>query len=279
MKLIFADDSKNRSACIPDMGPLVSIGGFIIDSDSSGPLIREIDDICARYDFPPHDEFKWSPGRELWMRENLIDAQRESFYLEILEKLTAHEVKAIICINDTNYNTATGGDDHEFDVTKLFVERIEKYLIKNNSHGLIIVDRPGGNRHDEDNFLLECLNTLEQGTDYVKPEKFAHNVVSTPSKFSRLLQCADVITGCVTAHVGGEATFSTPIFNKVKEILLRGYSRTSGYGLKIHPEHIYENLYHWLLGEDLRFYGMNIIGEYPVETKKYCRNPYVQDDQ
>ncbi len=274
MFLIFADDSRNNSPNIPNMGKLVSIGGIIINAEKSNSILKQINQLCADYNFPPHDEFKWSPGRELWMNNNLVNDKREKFIIDILSILKTNDAISIICVNDTKYKTASGIDSHEKDVTYLFIERISQYLNKHNSKGLLIVDRPSGGRSDEDKFLYDCLVRIENSEGYIIPNHFAHNVISTPSKYSRLLQCADIITGCTTAKVGGENKYSKIIFKHIKQLLHRRTSKIAGYGLKIHPEYIYDNLYHWLIDEEFKYAGFQVCEEYPIYGKPFRNNPY-----
>ena len=119
------------------------------------------------------------------------------------------------------------------------------------SDGIIITDRPGGDRASEDEFLLECLDTLQQGTDYVRPDRVALSVLATSSKLVRLLQVADVVTSCTLAMVSGEDTYAPPIFNNaIRPMLLSDPDRIGGIGLKIHPDYRYVNLYHWVLGDE-----------------------------
>lgn len=276
MNLIFADDSRVNRPSLNKMGPLISIGGLAVKFKEAGIITHEIDKLCRDAGFPKNDEFKWSPGQELWMRRNLIEENRKVFYLSVLEILSKHEVKVFVCINDKKYKTATGVDNHEMDVAKLFLERIGSFLKRKNTFGLVIIDRPSGDRSSGDNFLFECLKTIEEGTDYVKPENFAHNVVSTPSKFSRLIQCADLITGCTTAKVGGESNHSPPIYNSIKKLFHRGRNETGGYGLKIHPDYRYDNLYHWLLDDTDKYYGNSCWTQYPLNGKPFSENPYIE---
>ena len=67
----------------------------------------------------------------------------------------------------------------------------------------------------------------------------------------RLLQVADLVTSCTTAHVAGRDRYSEPLFDQwVFPLLHRGHAgRVGGYGLKLHPDFRYANLYHWLLGD------------------------------
>ena len=186
----FADDSRQRTPSRPGMGPLVAIGGVNVPAEEVGNIGRCLDDVCARFGFPPNEEFKWSPGRELWMRTNLTGDSRGEFFLAVLECLTNKDVVALVVIEDTSYNTATGAPTAEADVTTMFLERVDQQCARGGSHGFVVVDRPGGGRGDENAFLADCLETLQSGTTYIKPSHIAHNVVSTPSKLSRLVQVA-----------------------------------------------------------------------------------------
>ena len=89
-----------------------------------------------------------------------------------------------VIIEDISYRKATTAATNEMDVTALLIERIESQCIRRGVDGLIIADRPSGSRGHEDKFLSSCLETLQSGTDYVKPRHIIHNVVSTPSKLS-----------------------------------------------------------------------------------------------
>jgi hypothetical protein len=152
------------------------------------------------------------------------------------------------------------------------LERVHRLFGKIQSEGIVIVDRPGGGRADEDRFLGSCLETLLSGTDYVKPDRIALNVLSTPSRLIRLLQVADVITSCTVAMVGGEDNFSPPIFNEIRSLLDRDMGRIGGVGLKIHPDYKYANLYHWLLG-DSDFFKALTGSPLPILTRPYSTGP------
>ncbi len=267
MDFIFADDSRQKNPSRPGMGPLVAIGGIYVPGDAVKNLEREIDNLCSKYKFPPRDEFKWSPGRELWMRSNLIGEDRQNFFLELLSLYEGKGIKAIIIIEDTNYNPAITGRSAEEDVSILFLERAHKLLAQLGNYGVIIVDRPSGDRGEEDKFLSKCLETIQAGTSYVKPERIAINVLSTPSKLIRILQLADVIASSTMACVSGESNYSLPIFKEVKKLLWRVSDRIGGVGLKIHPDYIYVNLYHWLLGDEHYWKGNMGI---PLPIKSRC---------
>lgn len=272
MDLFFADDARQRNPSRPGMGPLVSIGGIYVPSQAVGNLERAIDTLCTDCGFPPGEEFKWSPGRELWMRDNLIREDRQEFFIRVLALAQDSEVKAIVVIEDTDYRTATGAPSPEEDVTCLFLERVHKQFATAGAEGIVIVDRPSGGRADEDRFLANCLETLQSGTDYVKPDRIALNVLSTPSKLIRLLQVADVVTSCTVATVGGEDCFSPPVFDVIRPLLHSDMGRIGGVGLKIHPDIRYANLYHWLLGE-AHFFKRAIGHPLPLRDFPYSSDP------
>jgi hypothetical protein len=97
--------------------------------------------------------------------------------------------------------------------------------------------------------MASCFQTLRDGTDYVVPNRIGL-VLTGDSTSVRLLQLADVIVGSTLSYVGGESEYSAPIFRThVKPMLRKELGRIGGVGLKIHPDYLYANLYHWLLGD------------------------------
>lgn len=270
----FADDARQRKPSRPGLGQLVAIGGINVPAESVREIDEQLNVLCAEYSFPPGQEFKWSPGRELWMHKNLTDSRRLNFIKRVMEALTQHEAMALIVIEDTNYATATGAKTPELDVTKLFLERVNHQCTSGDSHGFVIVDRPSGDRRDEDGFLADCLETLHTGTRYVKPTRIAHNVLSAPSHMSRLLQAADVVTSCTLAVVAGETQYAPPVFEMIKPLLDQGIGHIGGYGLKLHPDYRLANLYHWLVG-DTHYWRGGAGAPLPLRTRPYFTDPFV----
>lgn len=273
LDIVCADDSRQRKPSRSGMGPLVAIGGIHVPGGQVRGLERGIDGLCAEYGFPPGEEFKWSPGRELWMRENLVGERRWGFFVVVLALAHSKDVKALVVIEDAATATATGASTAEEDVTRLFIERAHNQLAPTSCDCIVLVDRPGGDRPAEDKFLAGCLDTLQSGTDYVKPERIAF-LVSTPSKFVRLLQVADVITGSTLAFVSGEERFAPPVFQVVKALLRSDSGRIGGVGLKIHPDYKYANLYHWLL-DDTWFVKAGVGVPLPLPDRPYAKSSTV----
>jgi hypothetical protein len=55
------------------MGRLVGVGGLLVRGEVVRDLERDLSSLCEKTGFPegPAGEFKWSPGKDLWMRDNL----------------------------------------------------------------------------------------------------------------------------------------------------------------------------------------------------------------
>lgn len=248
MDFFFADDSLETKPSRQRMGKLVAIGGIHVPDQTVGPLGKQIGDLCDNCGLPPGEPFKWSPGRELWMRDHLKDSKRQSFFIDILTLLKKADVTALVVIEDASYKPATSGLSAEMDVTRMFLERADTHLRTVKCQGIVIADRPGGDGKAHYRFLADCAETLQTGTEYVNLRRVVF-VLSTPSRLVRLLQAADVVTSCTRAVVAGEKKFSPPVFNAVKPILRSDLGRVGGVGLKIHPDVVYANLYHWLVGD------------------------------
>jgi hypothetical protein len=157
-------------------------------------------------------------------------------------------------------------------VIQLLIERIEGLAVRAGRDVIVVFDRPGGAHADEESFLAGCLETIQVGTRFVRPARIALNALSTSSHFMRLLQAADLVTGCVTSYVAGEAKFSPRLMPTVRPMLATDGQRIGGYGIKIHPDFWYANLYHWLFGDDL-FWQEGCWGSpFPLPSRPYRRS-------
>jgi hypothetical protein len=205
--LVFVDDAQQDHPSRAGMGPLVAAGAIYVPSSGVNFLERGLDALCAETGFPPGERFKWSPNRGMWMWGNLVEDAREQFFLRALGLAAQAGAVAIVVIEDRERRTATNAATHEEDVVTLLIERINGVLQTHNSEGVVICDRPGGDRPEENAFLASCLETLQLGTTYVRPDRIPINVVSTDSRLIRLLQLADVVTSCTLALVCGESVY------------------------------------------------------------------------
>lgn len=226
IRFFFGDDSRQLNPTRPNMGPLVAAGGILVTGGSIRELVSDLHTLCQETGFPANSEFKWSPGRELWMRNNLVDEDRRQFFRKALWLAANHKVVAIVVIEDTLCRTSTSAKTHEDDVSQLLLERIHSEIPQSSLGCVVIVNRPGGDRADEDHFLSRCLGNLQAGTDYLKHDRIVLNALSTPSKLARLLQLADLVTSCTTAVVSGEKQYAPAVFEHIKPLLAT--SSTSG---------------------------------------------------
>ena len=283
MDIFFADDARQRTPTRPGMGPLVAAGGIYVPGDAVRSLERDLTDLCTAFGFPLGEEFKWSPRPGSWMHGELITERRQEFLIDAVRLAAARNVSAVVIIEDTNCDTATPAcARHEDDATALMLERVNWCLrrketdgiIAGGTDGIIIADRPGGARRDEDKFLANCLESIQSTTLYLRPTRIALNVLSTSSHLIRLLQLADVVCSCTTAVVAGEASFSPPIFEHIRPLLHSDSGRIGGVGLKLHPDFRYANLYHWLLGDAYLTRG-NTGRPLPDQRYPYSTSPVV----
>ena len=266
--LFALDDSKQKKPSRPGMNPLVAVGGIHVPSDQVRTLERGIDDLCDAAGFPDGEEFKWSPEPKSWMHKQLVHGARESFFLGVLDTARACGVTSLVVARDTKSSSAVkGAETSEVDALKMCLERANNHLDDTETHALVLVDRPSGNRKSEDLFLARCLETLRKGTGFVVPERLTL-VVTTESKHVRLLQLADLVVGSTLARVAGEAQYSPRIFEAIKPMLRRDGARVGGVGLKLHPDFRYGNLYHWLLDDEWITRGWHRV-ELPEPGRPY----------
>lgn len=275
MDICFVDDSRQATPWRPGMGPLVAAGGIIVPGDQTKSLEASLSAACKAAGFPAGDEFKWHPRKDSWMAKGLVEQARQDFFLEVVDLLGHAKVKAIVIIEDESRNPAISDSETAAeDVTALLLERINGELGRRGVDGVIVVDRPGGHRPQEDEFLAASLDLLAKGTDFVDFDRIALNVLSTDSKMVRCLQAADLVTSAVTAYVAGEGKHSPPIFAAIKDLFPVDYGRIGGLGPKIHPDFRYGNLYHWLLG-DSHFVRYQSGYPLPFKSRPYATSPLI----
>lgn len=271
MDFFFVDDAGQSKPSRKGIGSLLAVGGIHIPEEVLKILESEIEYICVEAGFPLGEVFKWSPGRELWMHDNLKFDDRERFFLSVLAKLEEFKITAWVIIEDIKYKTATGTDRHDIDLTQMFLERIHFTLCAKNCNAVVIISQPSGDITAQNGFLTECTNVLKTGSTYTNFERIAQ-IFSLNHRFSRLLQAADLITSCSTSFVSGENTYSPPVFEGIKPLLGKERDRIGGVGLKLHPDNVYVNLYHWLLGDKMLYrkdYGLGL----PLGNFQYSESP------
>lgn len=251
MRLLFLDDSRQKNCTRDKIDALVAIGGIIVDVQVAKDLEQAVDQICKNFGFPDGEPFKWSPKRDYWMWDKLVGDRREAFFSAVLSEVDNTGGIGLVAICDPTKATATkNAQTHEMDALVLVLERFDWVLQEENELGMVIVSRPSGGRGDEDSFLLECDGILTAGTDYRKFNRIVTNVLTMPFRDSRFLQVADLVVSITNAAVAG-SPHAEAVFPSVRMLLRSSDGRIGGVGVKIHPDSIYVNLYHWVLRDDI----------------------------
>jgi hypothetical protein len=271
MDIFFADDSIQGAPTRQGMTKLVGVGGVYVPAANVNTLERTLNQLCANAGFPPGEEFKWSPGREDWMWGGLVRAGRADFFQAVIQSCIQNNAKTVVVASDTRSRFPMSCDTHETFVVQMLIERIESLAVAAGHDTLVVFDRPGGAAAQEDAFLARCLETIQDGTKFVRPTRIALNALSTSSHFIRLLQVADMFTGCVMAYLSGESRYAPPIMDAIRPTLATSTDRVGGVGIKIHPDFWYVNLYHWLFGDAYLVRG-NIGHPLPLPNFPYARN-------
>jgi hypothetical protein len=273
MQIFFADDSSQASTR-RTLERIISFGGVFVDSEALKSLTKEIDEVARRFELPFWTELKWSPRRADWIHSNLHGAARRDCYCEVLKLARDHGVRALVaswCKGRSSLSAAESFDrilDYTF-------ERIGLHLMQLGTDGLIVSDRPGGGRKDEDDFLKRFFLRTKFGTGFVPPEPVLLNILTTDSKLVRLLQLADIVVGAVTAIIGGQDRYAIEPFEYIRPMLVTNAAgQIGGCGLKIAPDRL-ENLYYWLLGESEYSYagGKKKIA-LPHRSRLFARDAY-----
>ena len=250
MLFCFADDTRQRRPSRQGLRPLVGAGAVLLPSDSVAAANRRIEELCGDVGFGHGDEFKWSPGPELWMRDNLVGHERTAFFTGVLDILADCGAQCLVVAVEEESNSATGADTPEQDVTVLLLERVSnRFYYEGDQPGVVIVDRPPGDRARENEFLAGCVDAINDDANFSAANRFALPVISGQSRFVRLLQAADVVTSSSVAFIAGEDKHSPPVFERILPTLARHRGRVGGVGVKLHPDFRLANLYHWLLGD------------------------------
>jgi hypothetical protein len=272
MEIFFADDSTQKSAR-EGMGTVVAIGGIFVEDSVLRPLNTRIDEISAEFGIPKGDEIKWSPRKGSWIYSNLHAEIRTACYKKVLQAAVEHNVRGIVICWDTGQTTLKGERAFNKCVDFLF-ERIAVHLEKRDTTAILVADRPGGGKDQEEQFLSEFVTRVQNGTEHVVPDRILLNVLTTPSNLVRHLQLADLVTGIATAMVCGQYKHASPLFDSVKSILIQNHFGTiGGTGLKLFPDQLL-NIYHHVPKEDTLWRvgaGMGVSLPYP----KY---PYENDE-
>lgn len=269
MYLIFVDDAKQRPTREGFKGNLVAVGGLVLAADKAGAIEQKLEQLCDRTGFTRDEEFKWSPNRGHWMTKNLVGDERQAFHREVVGILAS--AGATICVvmeDDGRGQAIADAPSPQHDVLQMLFERASSDLRRMGQTGILISDTPPGNRSEENRFVADCLESIADGTQYVKPHEIVL-VLTANSKHVRLLQAADLVVSCLTAYVAGEGTYSPVIAREILDLCSGAQGARGGTSIKIHPDFSFANLYHWLLG-DSTFWKSGVGTPLPISSRQYA---------
>lgn len=166
-----------------------------------------------------------------------------------MEAAVEHEARAIVVCWDTGRTTLKGTRAFDKCIDYLF-ERMAVHLEKRDANAILVADRPGRGKNQEEQFLSDFVQRIQSGTVHVSPDRILLNVLTTPSNLVRQLQLADLVTGITTAMVCGLDKYAGPLFPTVQQLLIENHlGGIAGTGLKLFPDELL-NLYYHVLGED-----------------------------
>jgi hypothetical protein len=203
------------------------------------------------------------------MYRGLLDVDRQSFFVDALGEAAAIGTTVIVILSDTKASPfISGALTPAFDTLAGLLERVHNHMSDLGSYSLVVADRPGGGWKQDKELLTNCQTLLNSGTTYVDLSRIPINVLTTDSRMVRGLQLADLVTGCTTSFIAGEASYSPIVFAAVRPLLRRAGNTVGGRGIKIHPDYRYGNLYHWLL-EDSYLAGVQM----PRADRPYSTGP------
>ncbi len=272
MQFWFVDDARQRSPTRERMGSLCVVGAICISDENLRSFENALDELCLNTGFPDRQEFKWSPGRDLWMRDNLRGDARREFFLKAVNCARDHDICGVLTAIDTNHKVITGADSYEAAVVRLLLERIHNST-PCGERALIIADTPsGGSKQTSDTFISSCLDTLRAGTNALASLDRIAMVLTCSSHLNRCLQFADLFTSCLTAFVSGENRWSLPVANELRGLLRSELGSVGGCGVKIHPDFVYANLYYWLFA-DKTFLRSGCRTPFPLQGRPYAGSP------
>jgi hypothetical protein len=275
MNLWFVDDSRHAKPSRPGMGALVSAGGLCIPEGQVRNVETELEALCGQTGFGRQEEFKWSPGRELWMHKQLVGDARMGFFREAMQIANASGAVGIWVGADSSKGRATNdAPDSETDVVRMLLERIHN-VTPAGELALVIADRPGGaGVPASDQFVATCLKTIREGTNVLSTLDRIALVLTCGSNLVRCMQLADVFTSCIAALVSGETNYAPLVAPSILPVLRTQMGRVGGYGVKLHPDFSYVNLYHWLFSDE-DFWRGSIGWALPMKSRPYANDPFI----
>jgi hypothetical protein len=279
MRLIFIDDSEQTDPPRKWLGPLVAIGGVIVEESQLAPLSAELHAIRARLGIPDDEELKWKPPRGSFLSiaggEVVTDLRKR-----MLDAALKCGVRTAVVVVDHGavYKSQTVAEVGKTILAWLY-ERIEMCLNDHGDVGVVIADQPGGGARAERKWLADTLELTSNGTQHVKAEHVVLPIMTAPSDHVPHLQLADLVTAATTAAIAGRKS-GLDLAPRLKAMAhTRVTGETAGAGIVLWPDKLYD-LHWWVFGEEYYRRGNTGIPLGPHDPTPFALpgRPFRKDD-
>jgi len=232
VNILFIDDTEQLKK------QYVGVGGVILRDDSINTLCALFRRKKELHGIPTEVEIKWSPPKSSWLRQNLIDENRISVYLDILDLLRSFDGKIIVAVIKRD-ELKQSVIEAKWKCIEFVTERFQFFLQEHEDrNGIIIADFPGSGREEKE-LLQNFYQLLEKGTYYVRPKNIVMNLLTTESHLNPALQLADLVVGITTGMCTPQRDYALPYWDTIKGNLHCSQNgEVMGCGLKVFPKEI-----------------------------------------
>lgn len=274
MNILFIDDTEQLNK------QYVGVGGVILHDDSLNNLYALFQHKKELHGIPAEVEIKWSPPKNSWLGQNLIEEARISAYSDIINLVRSFNGKAIVAVVKRD-EQGQNAIEAKWKCIEFVTERFQFFLQEHEDrNGIIIADFPGSGKEEKE-LLQKYYQLLEKGTHYVKPKNIIMNLLTTESHLNPALQLADLVVGITTGMCTPYKEYALPYWDIVKRNLHCNQSgEVMGCGLKIFPREIVNELITTLFPETIKEReddGMS-YAEY-IENQRYIYSVIMSEEE
>lgn len=243
----FVDDSKmdTREGTEPQRA-WFGYGALLVEDQHLPTLDAEFDALKTRHGFPrrrplssrvsldQYREAKYSPGRSLWMRNNLIEEARTNFFRGAAELIESLGGRILLSFYDEKCD-----DCGEHEAKKRALENLyERFpaIVEDLETGVVIVvcDFEGSNTQTRS--LVEQATGIARFGTWYRSEIREHLypvLLLGESHLHAGLQIADIAASALGSMLVGEEVYAPPVWDAVRPLLYRRSGTAGGWGVKV----------------------------------------------
>jgi len=273
---LFADDSEYPSQLNDETDKVIGFGGLHVPGDLLPSFSRDIEDLFRKWDIPTEPtretEVKWSTAPGDYIREAIGD-ERQEFFEELLSVVDRYDIHLQVSAANRNLLGQTEEQTRKC-LVKFTFERFAMQAEDHDAYGIAICDESGPMDGDQQ-VLREFYELKNKGTGHVDAQRVIMNVLTTQSRYSEIVQTADVFVSVTTSLLAGkENDYNKELFVKFNHLFPTGHINQAGTGLKLWPDK-FRNMYHWLLGTTYyKRFSAHGGGELPTDFLQYANCPF-----